>query len=314
MFKIMMKKMDNVETKVDGVKSKVDEAVTMATEAKVAVANVEAAVKTVKADIDKDKTERKEWQAGMEERFAAIEFKDSSEDTRPTEPDIQEKLKEIEVKIAGMSSMDPWAAGWKSTGPTSHGKAGGGGAAWMDGPWMGGKGKGKWDPKKLEQRSRTLKFTNFKRDTPEKAIKDAIKDKLMEVEDKVEEYFAYGKYADAGGARFKTEGDLWTYLTDKTGDLNFGLHGQRIYMSADKIGGDAPREKAIRKLVRTIIEANGGDGNGLKAAGRIYANYRIGYVLWKGERVAEWDDKSGKVKFTEKGQGYEQSFRKLVGE
>jgi hypothetical protein len=85
-------------------------------------------------------------------------------------------------------------------------------------------------------------------------------------------------------------------------------------MGADKIGGDAPREKAIRKLVRTIIEANGGDGSALKAAGHLYANYRVGYALWKGDRVAEWDEKSGKVEFTEKGRVYEQAFRKLVGE
>ena len=159
-----------------------------------------------------------------------------------------------------------------------------------------------------------MKFTNFPRDTPEDFIKDTIKKKLADVEDKIEEYFAYGKYSDAGGARFQTEEDMWSYLTKKKGDLNFELNGQIIYMGADKIGRDDPRVKAIRKLVRTIIEANEGDGKGLKASGHIVANYRIGYVLWKGGRVAEWDEGSCSVRFTEQGKAYELPFRKLTGE
>ena len=134
----------------------------------------------------------------------------------------------------------------------------------------------------------------------------------MDEHAKIEEYFAYGKFADAGGARFLTEEDMWAYLTSKAGDLIFDLNGQKIYIGADKIGEDPPRVKALRKVVGTIIEANGRDWNGRKAAGHLYANYAIGYVLWKRNRVAEWDETSGKVCFTEHGTAFEQAFQKLT--
>ena len=56
-------------------------------------------------------------------------------------------------------------------------------------------------------------------------IIDAIKEKLKEIDAETEEYYAYGKYADAGGARFMREEDMWSYLRKHTGDLNFERQG-----------------------------------------------------------------------------------------
>ena len=106
----------------------------------------------------------------MEERMTAIEFKDSSEKIKPTVPETEKRTNDIEVKLAGMTLTDPWP-GWKHRTSSPMGLADGGGAVRTTGPWVGGKGIGKWDPAKLEQRSRTIKFTNFPRDTPQKDIK-----------------------------------------------------------------------------------------------------------------------------------------------
>ena len=52
----------------------------------------------------------------------------------------------------------------------------------------------------------------------------------------------------------------------------------------------------------------------MKAEGHLYANYRMGSVIWKGDRVAEWQEASGKLEFKEAGKEYEQSYRKIRGE
>ena len=96
--------------------------------------------------------------------------------------------------------------------------------------------------------------------------------------------------------------------------MNFEAHGKIIYMNPDKIGGDEPREKAVRKLVRAIIEGNGGDGNRLKEDEGLYGNYKIGYVLFQGDRLAEWCPTHGEMKFKENGKKYQDAFRALMGQ
>ena len=82
---------------------------------------------------------------------------------------------------------------------------------------------------------------------------------------------------------------MWHFLQNKAGELNFDFRGQRLYINADNVGQVAPREKAVQKLVRAIIEANWGDGKELKKSGRLYANYhsRLRYLgCGEGGRVA----------------------------
>eukprot|EP00973_Karenia_brevis_P095166 12425974-Karenia_brevis.AAC.1 len=76
----------------------------------------------------------------------------------------------------------------------------------------GGKGFGKGSGKsatKLERRERTIRFSNFPTDTKEKDIIDGIKGVLEQVQGDVEEVYAYGKYADAGAARFVSAEAMW---------------------------------------------------------------------------------------------------------
>ena len=66
-----------------------------------------------------------------------------------------------------------------------------------------------------------------------------------------------------------------------------------VYYNVDasakgSLDGNQDKERAVKKVVRVIIEANGGDGATLKK--EIETNYPRGTVLWKGERVAEWTE------------------------
>ena len=57
--------------------------------------------------------------------------------------------------------------------------------------------------------------------------------------------------------------------------------------------------QAVRKLVRAIIEGNGGNGADVKT--QIDSKYKRGIVIWRRERVAEWSAKE--QKFILKGEG-----------
>ena len=73
----------------------------------------------------------------------------------------------------------------------------------------------------MEQRSRTLRFARFAEDAEDEVIKSAIKDRLKSIEGQIEDIYAYGKFSDGGAARFTQEDDMWNYLTEHAGDLNF---------------------------------------------------------------------------------------------
>ena len=89
-----------------------------------------------------------------------------------------------------------------------------------------------------------------------------------------------------------------------------------IYCNADATGGtegdeDWERERAVRKVVRTIIETHGGDGPTVKKD--LEANYRRGIVWYKDDRMAEWKaegDEKPDMKFLGPGVRYEEAYRK----
>eukprot|EP00973_Karenia_brevis_P051543 7158762-Karenia_brevis.AAC.1 len=152
-------------------------------------------------------------------------------------------------------------------------------------------------------------------DTPGAAIKKAIDQKLADVKDLLEESFSYGQFADAGAARFKEQEDMWQYLVDHAGNLSFDFEGQQVYIHASDAGKskeDRAKSKGVRKLVRTVIEANGGNGAKMKAEGSLYANYRQGCVLWCGERLGTWNADDETMNFTETGEKYAETWRKLM--
>jgi hypothetical protein len=147
MFKIMMKKMDTVESTVDGMASKVDGAVHAAMDAKDGVQKMEVKIVTLQTEIEAERKSRETWPAGMEERFSAVEFAKPSEDVKPTDPEVDKKLKDIEKKLAGMNASDPWAT-WKGKGNKNPS------APLADSKGMDG-----------ENRSRTVTFGPFPEDT-----------------------------------------------------------------------------------------------------------------------------------------------------
>ena len=167
-----------------------------------------------------------------------------------------------------------------------------------------GKGKGKDGgklAKKEEERSRTLTFSNFPEDTQEKDIIDEIKKKLKDSMEQVEEVFAFAKTGTRGAAKFTTEDALWKYTVDSKDSEVHEFQGRRIYSRAGNIGGDpsdANKEKAVRKVVRLLIERAGGDGAAVKK--KIDAKYAWGGVWFLGDdskwtKVAQWNAKDDKM-------------------
>eukprot|EP00973_Karenia_brevis_P045647 6321711-Karenia_brevis.AAC.1 len=69
--------------------------------------------------------------------------------------------------------------------------------------------------------------------------------------------------------------------------------------------------KAVRKLVRTIIEKNGGDGREIKK--HLDANYSQGIVWWNDCRVGEWQASEERMKLLGEAASYVEHFNNLMG-
>ena len=81
-------------------------------------------------------------------------------------------------------------------------------------------------------------------------------------------------------------------------------------MNRDPKSEDEMKAKAVRKLVRTVIQENGGDGKDVKK--RIDTNYPKGIVWFKDARIAEWKD--GRMVFKDAGKDFKEAFEKLMGQ
>ena len=302
MFKSMMDMMKNVTTEVAGMKSEVGDvkaavkkATATAQEAVETAQRTEGKIADIKTDIETDKKSRDLWQAGIEERLNGSEFVESAEDLKPADPEIQKKIADIEKKIAGMSGTDPWTT-YKT-------------------PAGGGSGQAVVGNKDQEKRSRTITFGDFPTDTKADVIKTFIDGIVDGVKADIEETFAYGKKrSERGGARFNSKDAMWKYMTDHAGNHNHPYAGTTIYCNVDAAGenkpGDADRVKAVRKIVRLIIEKNGGNGNEVKK--KIDTRYNRGIVWWKDERVAEWNALEGKMHLKGWAMQHEDAFAKLM--
>jgi hypothetical protein len=159
-----------------------------------------------------------------------------------------------------------------------------------------GKSGGK-DAKRLEERARTLVFSNFPEHTQGDDMIRMIEAQLADVSANVEEVFAYSKTGTRAAAKFKTADGMWAFMVNNKGRHNYTYEGRRIYVRAGAGGGDGNneedlKERAVRKSVRAMIEREGGDGNSVKQ--RIDAKYRQGRIWWKHadskwELVAQWN-------------------------
>ena len=70
------------------------------------------------------------------------------------------------------------------------------------------------------------------------------------------------------------------------------------------------RERAVRKLVRAIIETKGGDGATVKQD--IETQYGKGIVWWQENRVAEWSRVDMKMNLLASGLQFQSAFDKLM--
>ena len=172
----------------------------------------------------------------------------------------------------------------------------------------GSKGEGK-----MEKRQRSIKFSNFPEDTKEGVITAEIWKTLADVREDIDEVFAYSKHDTEGVARFKTTESMWNYMQSNAGKHRHTALGRTIYVNADRMAAptdDEAKDKAVRKLVRAIIEGNGGDGPGVKK--HMDAKYKKGIVIWKDERVATWSAKEQKLILKGEGLQYQDAYDLLM--
>ena len=103
-------------------------------------------------------------------------------------------------------------------------------------------------------------------------------------------------------------------MTDNAGQHKHSFNGRAIYANAD--GGkdrsdeDKKKEKAVRKIVRVIIEENGGEGTVVKT--NIDTNYHRGIVWWYDARVAAWDTMEQRMVLKGASAPYQAKFDELM--
>ena len=177
----------------------------------------------------------------------------------------------------------------------------------------GGKGGGK-SAKRAEERTRTVSFTNFPANTKEAIIKTFIAEKLSTFrQEDIDEVYTFDKRDTKGMARFRTMDAMWAFMAENVGKHKHEFEGNRIYVDVvDKNQKDWKREKAVRKIVRLIIEHNGGNGEQVKK--ELDISYRKGHV-WKGDtQLAEWDKEEEKMKLMNEAMNYSSEFSALMKE
>ena len=115
-----------------------------------------------------------------------------------------------------------------------------------------------------------------------------------------------------GAARFKSSEAMWDYVDINWGKLQYEAMGTKIYANPDSMYDPNPnKNNAIRKVVRLIIEENGGDGQAVKKD--IVSRYGKGKVLWKEDPVAEWNEATGQMKLLGAATAYQDKYNKLMG-
>lgn len=81
------------------------------------------------------------------------------------------------------------------------------------------------------------------------------------------------------------------------GKLQYEVAGRKVYANPDAMHDPYPdKTKAFRKMVRMIIEKEGGDGATIKKD--ISTIYCKGKVWFKDNQVAEWDDRTKTMKLS----------------
>lgn len=105
---------------------------------------------------------------------------------------------------------------------------------------------------------------------------------------------------------------MWDYMISNKGQHRHDYNGQTVFANVDGLAGpseDAAMKRAVSKLVRTIIEKNGGDGTVIKQS--IKTQYNKGFLWWNGQRVGEWSSDKDEMELEGAAVGYKESFVEL---
>ena len=148
-----------------------------------------------------------------------------------------------------------------------------------------GRHPGKSEPD--DERRRTITFGRFAEDTKSehviKTVEKLIENFKQDIEDNG--IFAYGKkFATMCAVRFKTEEAMWMYLKHENTSKRMNIDGHTLHVNRATKGtsDDQARTKAVRKLVRAIIEEEGGSA---QTNTKIDTNHRHGTVWCHDVRV-----------------------------
>ena len=163
-----------------------------------------------------------------------------------------------------------------------------------------------------DERRRTITFGRFAEDTKSEYIIETIEKLIENFKEDIEDkgIFAYGKkFATMGAVRFKTEEAMWMYLKHENTSKRMNIDGHTLYVNRDIQGTseDQARTKAVRKLVRAIIEEEGGSA---QTKAKIDTNYRRGIVWYHGVRMGDFKD--GQMELTNNGAKFGTKFEKLM--
>ena len=109
-----------------------------------------------------------------------------------------------------------------------------------------------------------------------------------------------------GAVRFKTEEAMWMYLKHENTSKRMNINGHTLYLNRD-IQGMSEDTKAVRKLVRAIIEEEGGSA---QTKAKIDTNYRRGIVWYHDVRMGDFKD--GQMELTNNGANFGTKFKKLM--
>ena len=163
-----------------------------------------------------------------------------------------------------------------------------------------------------DEKRRTITFGKFAEDTKSEYIIETVEKLIENFKQDIEDngIFAYGKkFATMGAVRFKTEEAMWTYLKHENTSKCMNIDGHTLYMNRATKGtsDDQARTKAVRKLVRAIIDEEGG---GAHTRTKIDTNYRRG-IVWYHD-VRKGDFKDGQMELTNIGAKFGTKFKKLM--
>ena len=140
---------------------------------------------------------------------------------------------------------------------------------------------------------------------------------MNDEKENVEDVYAYAKTDTRGAARFKSEDQLWVYMQRNKGNHVHTYQSNRIYVKVnDASTVDGPKDKAVRKVVRCIIE-QWGSGDGTTTKQRIEAKYPWGAVWWLGtdnkwKKIAQWDSSRHQMDLVNGGEVFQSAFDVLM--